>query len=144
MATPYVQRGGIVTFGNSATPSATFSTEVANVSFKVSRPTTEKMPTYGDTSITQVAGGVAREVTIEYLGDPSNLTSFWAQMKTAIDSNTGELYGTVQYETGARSTTNKRYVFTCLVTELMIGAKVNEIWGSSVTFPVTAYAEQTS
>lgn len=142
MAIPNVQRAGVITFGNAATPAAILSSEIVNVSFKISRSTTEKPATYGNPDISSVAGGVSREVTIEYLGDPSNATSFWSVLKSQIGTDDGLLYGTAKFSTAATSPTNKRYVFSCLVTEVMVGAKVNEIWGSSVTFPVVDYAEQ--
>lgn len=140
----YLQSTGIFTFGNSATPSAVFTSEIMSFQIKIMKGTVTVPATFGNNVEKQLPTVKSREATIEYLGDPSSAASFWTQIYNAIESTTGLLYFTAKFSDAATSSTNKRYVGSLVVTEFTVGAKINEVWQSSVTFPVYDYAEQTA
>lgn len=140
MATPFNQAGqGTYNFGESATPTTGFSNDLVNVQIKTTRESVTKPATYGNNVIEERPGATQREITIEYLGDPSAADSFWSLLFDQIEDN-GLLYFDVLFQDGAASATNKRHRGAAFVNDVTIGAPVNGIWQESVTYPVIEYS----
>lgn len=134
--TAFNQAGqGQYTFGNSATPVTAYNDELIQVSIRTTRENVTRPATYGKPVVEQYAGNATHEMTIEYLGDPTDAGSFWSALYTAIEAD-GSLYFDVVFQDGPVSATNPRYTGRAMVNDFTIGAPVNEIWQQSVTYPV--------
>jgi len=144
MSTPFNQGGqGEYIFGDSATPTTVFDTDIMHVSIKVNRDAVTKPATYGNPVIEDRPGSIKREMQIEYLGDPTDAASFFNLLHAQVDAD-GYVYFDVKFQDGTVSATNPRYTGRIFVNEVVIGAAVNELWESTVTYPIVDYVKVTS
>lgn len=139
----YVQTGGTYLFGEMATPTDAFSSELIRVQINVTRNTVNVPATYGNNVEEEHPGALKREMQIEFLGTPGDSESFYNLLEDSMTDDGQVAFDVVCYS-GAVSTENPRHRGFITISELMHGVGVNEVLQQSVTYPITDYSKSYS
>lgn len=140
MTVPFNQGGqGTYLFGEVGGTPASFDSSIMTVTIRRTVTQVSVPATYGNPVVEPSAGDPSYEMTIEWLGDPSDAASFHNLLE---DSSTDDFFVEfdILFQDGSASSTNKRRTGEIFVGNLETGSKVNTVWQQTQTFPIRNYA----
>lgn len=134
-----IQLEGEIRFGSALTLAGTtdYSDEVSSLILNFTRAQVERPPTYGVPRSEQRLGAETQQGTINFFGDESEPTGLWIAFFEALrETDSGELFFSAKYKSGAASATNPRFEGIISIADLDAGSTVGEWKQQSKTYPM--------
>lgn len=131
-----IQLEGNIKFGADSGSATDYSLEVASLMIGQKRTTTKRPATFGNANASDKAGEKVDSLTVNFLNDVAS-TSLTAELDTAINTDSAELYWEGTLIDAAVSADNPKYSGVCVITDLDIGGDVGVQNTQRKTWPIT-------
>jgi hypothetical protein len=132
------QFGGVFELGVDVGSLTDYTCDISAFVITEGRATVVKAPTAGNPMTEQKAAAGFGSVAMTFAGNPGDATGLWQELRTAMQTRTGELFYRVRYGTAAVSATNPQFTGYITVVDLDTGAPVSTMRRQAKTFPARA------